>query len=408
MQTKCLLLALIVVIANDRTSFAREWTSSGGEYRIEADLVGFDSQRVRLKKADGKIVIVPLEQLGEADQKWIAEIVRKQEAAKSVLEKKGFRVSSDGLQVPEELELKNSLRDLPQLKKPVIDAQWRLEKAQNQFDENKAAIERLIEANQQLNTRLAVINPTQITLNNKLVAALQANKAQIVLSQKRDKELGEQLKVAQANAGHARNEFVEAVMKLRASVVSIVSKYEESANDKEIIAAVDCLNEATPGTYALGESRTLAASIRQLEKLEDQIYSEAIPLRDESGRRYVSVVINGKHSHEMIVDAGASLVILPIGVANQCGIQVKASDPTAVLTLADGKKIPGKVVTLESIRVGQFTAKDVKCAVLGIEALNAKPLLGKNFLDNFKYEIDTQSNTMTLIEIAQDGKKPGA
>ena len=408
MQTKYLLLASIVIVAVHGTNLAREWTSSNGEYRIEADLVGFDSQRVRLKKPDGKIVVVSLDQLGDADRKWVAEIARKQEAAEAVLEKKGFRVSSDGLQVPEEVELKNRLRDLPQLKKPVIDAQWRLEKAQSQFDENKNAIQRLIEANQQLNTRLAVINPTQITLNNKLVAALQANKAQIVLLQKRDKELDEQLKVAQANVGHARNEFVETVMDLRTTVVGVVAKYEESGKDKEVVAAVASLNEAMPGTYVLGESRTLAASIRQLEKLEEQIYSEAIPLRVEGGRRFVSAVINGTHSHEMIVDAAASLVILPIGIAGECGIQVKDTDPTAVLTLADGKKIPGKVVTLESIRVGQFTAKDVKCAVLGIEALNAKPLLGKNFLEKFKYEIDPQSNTMMLIEIAQDGKKPGA
>jgi aspartyl protease family protein len=166
------------------------------------------------------------------------------------------------------------------------------------------------------------------------------------------------------------------------------------------------LNEALPGTYVLGESRTLAASIRQLEKLEEQIDSDSIPLRSASGRMVASAVINGQHTYDMVVDGGASLVILPLEIAGKCGIEVKTSDPNVILTHADGKKIPGKLVTIESLRVGRFAAKDVKCAVLGIEALNAQPLLGKSFLEKFQYEIDAQKCTLTLIEVASTDRVP--
>ncbi len=405
MQAKCLLLALIVFNLPDRTCAARVWTSRGGEHRIEADLVGFDAERVRLKKKeDGKVVVVPLKQLGEADQKWIAEIVERQAAAKGVLEKRGFRVSGDGLQVPEEFELKKGLRDLPQRKKAVMDADRQVKAMGIQLDESRAGVQKLIEANKQLNAQLAMIRPTQITLNNKLVAALQANKAQLVLMQDHGKKLEAPCKVAQARANEARATYLEAVMKLRTLVVSIVAKYEESANDKAIVAAVAGLNEAIPGTYVLGESRTLAASIRQLEKLEGEIDSDSISLRSASGRMVTSAVINDQHTYDMIVDGGASLVILPLEIAGKCGIEVKKSDPNAVLTHADGKKIPGKLVTIQSLRVGRFAAKDVKCVVLGIEALNAQPLLGKSFLEKFQYEIDTQKCTLTLIEVASTGK----
>lgn len=407
MQAKSLFLALSAVLLLACPGAARQWTSSDGVHQIEAELVGLDSQRVRLKKKDGgEIVVVPLEQLGEADQKWIAEIVRRQKAAQGVLEKKGFRVTTDGLQVPEELELKNGLRELPQLKKTLLDFGRRLETAQKQVDDNQDAINKLVEANGQLSAQLAMIGVTQVTLNNKLVGALQANKAQLILTQQRGTKLEEQLKTARAEAYQARKTYFEAVMKLRTLIVGIVAKYEDSAKDPEIVKAVAGLNEVIPGVYVLGESRTLASSIRQLDKLEEQIYSESIPLRSEGGRMYVSVAINGQHAQEMVVDAGASISTLPLGFANQCGIQVSDSDPTVVLAFGDGNKIPGKLVTLGSLSVGRFTAKDVKCAVLGIEAINAQPILGKTFLEKFQYEINTQKGILTLIQVAADDKAP--
>ncbi len=408
MWTRCLLLLLIVVVFTfPRSVAARQWTSSSGEHRIEAELVSFDSERVRLKKQDGKIVVVPLDQLGDVDRKWIEELARKQGAARSLLEKKGFRVSSDGLQTPEELELKNGLRDLPKLKKTLLDAGRQLEVAQKQVDENKAAIDKLTEAHRQLNTRLALIRPHQVTLNNKLVAALQANKAQVVLLVERDKKLKEQLSSARTDVCQARKSYVEAVMKLRTLVVDIVGKYEESANDKEIVDALARLNELTPDAYVLGESRTLAASIRQLDKLEEQIFSESIPLRADGGRMYAPVIINGEHAQEMVVDVGAPINILPLGMANECGIQVSATDKNVTISFGDGKELKGKLVTLKSLRVGKFTLSNVRCAVLGIDALNAKPLLGKTFLEKYQYEINAKKGTLTLIEVATVDKAPG-
>lgn len=408
MRTKCwLLLTLAAILSADRTAMARVWTSSNGEHRIEAELVGFDAERVRLKrKDDGKIVVVPLDQLGESDQKWIAELVARQAAAKAVLEKRGFRISSDGLQVPEELELKNGLRDLPPLKKAVLDADRKLEAARKQVDDNRAAVDKLIEANRQLNAQLAMIRPTQVTLNNKLVAAIQANKAQIVLTQEQGKKLEKQVEAIHAETAQARATFLKAVGKLRTLVVDIVAKYEESAKEDDIVAAVAAMNEALPGIYVLGESRALAASIRELEKQQDQIDSDSVPLRPVAGRLVVSAAINGKHNYDMIVDAGSSMVVLPLAIAGQCGIAVKESDPNAILTHADGKKVPGKVVTISSLQVGRFTAKDVQCVVLGIDALNAQPLLGKSFLEKFQYEIDAQKCTLTLIEVAPEAKLP--
>ncbi len=362
---------------------------------------------LHLQRATKKALSVPLKQLSAVDQQWIAQIVRRQETAKGVLEKKGIRIVSDGLQVPEELELKSGLRDLPKLKKALLDSGRKLETARKQVDDNQAAMNNLVEANRQLNTRLALVGPTQVTLNNKLVGAIRANEAQLILMQQRGQQLETQLKAVRAGANQTRETFLEAVLKLRKSADSIAAKYEESAQDQEVVKAVAGMNEAIPGTYVLGNSRTLATSIRQLEKLEEQIFSESIPLRSDGGTLYASVVIDGQHTHEMVVDSGASIISLPADLAGRCGIQVSPSDRTIVLELADGSRIPGKLVTIKSVRVGRFTVENVECAVLGVQAVNAEPLLGMSFLENFKFEIDAQSSTMTLVEVAPDGKSSG-
>jgi len=51
----------------------RFWTDTSGTYKVRASLVDLEDGNVRLKKADGTIVSVPLEKLSPADQKWAGE-----------------------------------------------------------------------------------------------------------------------------------------------------------------------------------------------------------------------------------------------------------------------------------------------------------------------------------------------
>jgi S1-C subfamily serine protease len=52
----------------------RFWTDSSGEHRIEAVCHGVESGKVKLEKADGKFVAMPLERLSEIDQKFVRQI----------------------------------------------------------------------------------------------------------------------------------------------------------------------------------------------------------------------------------------------------------------------------------------------------------------------------------------------
>ncbi len=80
-----------------------------------------------------------------------------------------------------------------------------------------------------------------------------------------------------------------------------------------------------------------------MESVEETVLTAAIPLRKAEGDSfYASVVINGEHVSEMIVDSGASLLVLPLKVAVKFGIEPTSQDPTIHLQLADGSVIEGK------------------------------------------------------------------
>ena len=63
---------------NTKTS-AREWTSSTGAFTVEAELVDFEDGKVRLRKADGKVLTLPIDRLSKADQQYLEQLQAKQE-----------------------------------------------------------------------------------------------------------------------------------------------------------------------------------------------------------------------------------------------------------------------------------------------------------------------------------------
>ena len=62
-------------------------------------------------------------------------------------------------------------------------------------------------------------------------------------------------------------------------------------------------------------------------------------------------------------------------------------------------------MTIPSVRVGKFTAENVECAVLGADAISAELLLGMSFLGNFKFEINAQKGTLTMVKVETSDPK---
>jgi predicted aspartyl protease len=69
------------------------------------------------------------------------------------------------------------------------------------------------------------------------------------------------------------------------------------------------------------------------------------------------------------------------------------------LTLADGKTVEAVPIILKSIRVGDFTVRNVESVICGTSYGDiSEGLLGMTFLNNFMMKIDSQGRKVILEE----------
>jgi S1-C subfamily serine protease len=61
--------------ADEAPQAMRVWRDASGKHSMTAQLVSFEKELVQLKRADGKVVEVPLGFLGEADQQFLRDWV---------------------------------------------------------------------------------------------------------------------------------------------------------------------------------------------------------------------------------------------------------------------------------------------------------------------------------------------
>jgi aspartyl protease family protein len=123
-----------------------------------------------------------------------------------------------------------------------------------------------------------------------------------------------------------------------------------------------------------------------------------IPARRRGAHQLVEAVLVGPAQApltvSLMVDTGASTVVLPKSMIGQLGF--------AVDELRDGWKqtangrVRTKVGTLRSVDVGTATAQDVTVTFLEDKRLNGTRLLGMSFLQRFRMTIDDANNRIIL------------
>ena len=359
-----------------------------------------------------RITFVKLSCLVAAACLWGAlpsPMVRADEAAaKNALQEKGVRVTSTGLLHDEEADFNKAMSEIAGLKRKLTTALKGLKVAEKHEEACKAEIRRLMQADVGLNAQLANVRNGEAVLNNRLIGALNANSGQVRLLMETQEKLQKQTEEVRKGANAAREAYLGRVLALRPLSEKVTARYEELSRDDKLRSAVNELNAATGKTYALEPSRTFVSNAKRLETIEKSIISEKVPLRRQGNSFYASVVIDGEHSQEMVVDTGASLLTLPHRMAKECGLEVTEADQRITMVIADGSKISGRVKRVDSVRVGQFIVNDIECAILGPEAVEATPLLGMSFLGKFKLQLNADASELSLTRVDAEETAPRA
>jgi clan AA aspartic protease (TIGR02281 family) len=329
-----------------------------------------------------------------------AAAVRGDEAsAKATLASKGIRVTHSGLSLTDEVELNKGFREATALKRKLISAAREFNATQRGVDELTENLHERMQASVAINSQLANSGQANFAQRNQLVGAANANVSAINLLIQEQEQSKKEVDTARAAANTAREKYVQQIMKIRSAADRISAKYADLEKDEEAKTALRDWNAAAKTSFEIKPSRMFQSGLKQLAGLEKTVISEKVPLRREGNSYYASVVVNGDHAVEMVVDTGASSMVLPYKTALDCGVKIDASAMTVQMIVASGAKFKSKLVTLDSVRVGKFTAEKVECVVLPAEATNAPILLGMTFLGRFNFSINGTELVFSKTEV---------
>ncbi|MDD5069685.1 MAG: retropepsin-like aspartic protease, partial [Candidatus Omnitrophica bacterium] len=146
------------------------------------------------------------------------------------------------------------------------------------------------------------------------------------------------------------------------------------------------------------EKKFLAVIDSRVSLLSKDFSRHSVDYDDFSNSIEIDALLNGTVKAKFIVDTGASIVLLPKSLAKILDLKPVKTSSEIVVTLADGKKVKAYLVVLETIAIGDITAKNVEAAVLESGDDQTIGLLGMSFLKNFLVKIDSQNKKMILEE----------
>ena len=103
--------------------------------------------------------------------------------------------------------------------------------------------------------------------------------------------------------------------------------------------------------------------------------------RRESGIPVIEVIFNGRKNYEMLLDTGASGTVLTITMAQDLGL---TPEGYVMVQTPSSKAIPFPVTTVDSIKVGSATLRNVQVAVSPTLPIG---LLGQDFFSAYDMTI---------------------
>jgi clan AA aspartic protease (TIGR02281 family) len=138
--------------------------------------------------------------------------------------------------------------------------------------------------------------------------------------------------------------------------------------------------------------RALENRITELKFQDDKIVIQFPP---GSGKVSSSAVVNNRIEMEFLVDTGASMVTIPGAAARKLGIDINPSTPMERLVTAGGV-IRAPRITLDAVTIDGWTERNIPAYVVDIPEQPGIGLLGLNFLNRFRMDLNTKAGVLTL------------
>ena len=152
------------------------------------------------------------------------------------------------------------------------------------------------------------------------------------------------------------------------------------------------------------EDKVIAQEQQKKKKQEEarqkkELEPKEVEFSKERGQMIiVEALLNNKVKASLLLDTGASCILISNSIAKKLGIKKKGT--IARVTVADGRTVKAIFIVLDSVNVQGVEAKNVEAAVLlGVKNDIKDGLLGMSFLKRFKFQIDTANNKLILEKL---------
>lgn len=158
----------------------------------------------------------------------------------------------------------------------------------------------------------------------------------------------------------------------------------------------------------LEKNRTAAEVLREPEGMVKEQKPKTADGRERVQHIAVSATLNKKVPVKLLLDTGASYIIVSNKVGRQLGVDLAGERDIIQLQIGDGRRIAARYVTLKTVNVEGVEATNVGGAVLlddQDKILSFDGVLGMSFLSRFNFKVDHQSKKLMFEEITQPPAK---
>ncbi len=142
--------------------------------------------------------------------------------------------------------------------------------------------------------------------------------------------------------------------------------------------------------------------IIQMQKMEEEAKPKAIEFSKDSQGMAINALLNKKIKVSLILDTGASLVVIRKDIAKKLGINLDSVKPDSEMIVADGRKIKTKHIILDSVKVENAEAQNIDTVIMLDDAADtgfADGLLGMSFLKQFNFKVDQKEKKLILEKL---------
>lgn len=138
-------------------------------------------------------------------------------------------------------------------------------------------------------------------------------------------------------------------------------------------------------------------------ELKRECEPKQVNMDKQSGHVVVTATLNKKVKASLVLDTGASLMVLSNKIAKDLGINIDTKNVNSIeLILADGHRTKARLVILESVNVEGSEVKNIEAAILPENenaAIFKDGLLGMSFLKKFNFKIDQKNDKLILEKL---------